>query len=85
MEIFEAACHGCSVKACLVSGEGLNVTEVSEELAPVDELENQIEILGILGETFETDNEGVVDLGVDEIFIVDVVDLLGLHDFMFVE
>ena len=85
VDVFEAAGHGGGVEAGLVGGEGLDVAEVGEELAAVDEFEHQVEILGVLGETFETDNEGVVDLGVDEVLVVDVVDLLGLHDLMLVE
>lgn len=38
-----------------------------------------------MGQTFESDNEGMGDLRVDKILVVDVVDLLGLHDFVFAQ
>ena len=85
MEVFEAAGDSCPVEAGLVSGEGLNVAEIGEELSAVDEFEDEVKVSGVLGESFEGDDEGVIDLWVDEIFIVDVVDLLCLHDFVFVE
>lgn len=38
-----------------------------------------------MGEPFEIDNEGVGDLGMDEILIVHVVNLLGLDDLALLE
>ena len=85
VQVFEAGCDDGPVEAGLVGGEGFDVSEVGEELSAVDEFEDKIEVSGILGESFEGDDEGVADLGVDEIFIVDVIYLLGLHDLVLVE
>jgi hypothetical protein len=38
-----------------------------------------------LGEPLEVDNEGVTDLGMDKVFIINVVDLLGLDDLTLVQ
>lgn len=62
MEIFETAGNDGSVEAGLVSCKGLDVSKVCEQLSSVDELENKIEVSRILGETFEGDDEGVIDL-----------------------
>jgi len=85
MEILKAWGHNGSVEAGLVSGKGLHIPKVSEELASIDELKYQIEVSGILGQALESDNEGVIDLRVHEILIIDVIDLLSLHDFVFVQ
>ena len=84
MEIFEAAGNGSGIEPRLVGREGLYVPQVSEQLSSVDEFKHDIEILRILGETFESHYEGVVDLWVHKVFIIDVVYLLGLHDLMLV-
>ena len=85
VEVFEAGGDDRAVEAGLVGGEGLDVPEVGEELSAVDELKDKIEVSGILGESFEGDDEGVADLRVHEIFIVDVIYLLGLHDLVLVQ
>jgi hypothetical protein len=85
MKIFEAGGDYGTIKAGLVGGEGLHIAKVGEEFSSVDEFKDEIEISGILGESFEGDDEGVVDLRVDKVLVVDVVDLLRLHDFVFVE
>jgi hypothetical protein len=38
-----------------------------------------------LGESFKVDDEGVADLGMNKVFIIDVVDLLSLDDLALVE
>ena len=38
-----------------------------------------------MGESFEADDEGVIDLRMYEVLVIDVVYLLCLHDFVFVE
>ena len=62
VKVLKAGGDGGCIEAGLVSSEGLHVSEVSEEFATVDEFQDQIEMLGILGESFEGDDEGVVDL-----------------------
>lgn len=42
-------------------------------------------MLGVLCESLEVDDKGVTDLGVDEVFIINVINLLGLDDFPLVE
>ena len=85
VEILKAWGDRGTIEPGLVGGEGFHWPEVGKELSSVDELEDQIEVLGVLGEALEVDDEGVADLGVDEVFIIDVVDLLGLDDLAFVE
>ena len=85
MEILEARSDNWGIESGLVSCEWFNVTEISEELSTIDEFEDKVEVSGVLGESFEIDNEGMVDLRVDKVFVVDVIDLLCLHDFMLVE
>lgn len=85
VQIFEAAGHGRCVEPGLVGGERFHVSEVGKELSSVDELQHEIEVFGILGESFEVDDEGVADLRVNEVLIVNMIDLLCLHDLMFVE
>ncbi len=62
MEIFKAGGNYGAVKSGLVGGEGLHVAKISEEFSSVDEFKDEIEVSGILGESFEGDDEGVVDL-----------------------
>jgi hypothetical protein len=62
MEIFETRGDCGSIKASLVCGKRLHVAQVSEEFTTVDEFEDQVKILGILGKAFEGDDEGVCDL-----------------------
>ena len=69
----------------MIGGERLDVAEVGEEFSSVDEFENQVQVAAVLCESFEVDDEGMVDLRVNEVLVIDVIDLLGLHDFMFVE
>jgi len=42
-------------------------------------------MLGVLGEAFEVDDEGVADLRMNKVFIIDVINLLGLDDLTFVK
>lgn len=85
MKVLKAAGNCGGIESGLISSEGLNISEVSEEFSSVDEFEHQIEIFGVLGKTFESDDEGVVDLGMDKVFVVDVVNLLGFHDLVFIQ
>lgn len=85
MEILKARGDSGTIEPGLVSGEGFNGPEVGKELSTIDEFEDQVEVLGVLGKALEIDNEGVADLGVDEVFIIDVVDLLGLDNLALVE
>jgi len=85
VEVLEARGNGGSVEPGLVGSEGLYVSEVVEEFSSVDELKDEIEIFGVLGESFEVDDEGVADLRVHAVFVVDVVNLLRIHDFLLVE
>ena len=62
VEVFEAAGDGCPVEAGLVGGEGLDVAEIGEELSAVDKFEDEVKVSGVLGESFEGDDEGVIDL-----------------------
>jgi hypothetical protein len=39
----------------LLGGEGLDRTQVGEELAAVDELQYQVEVFGVLGQTLESE------------------------------
>lgn len=85
VQVLKAGGHSGRIEAALVRREGLHRTQIGEELAAVDELEDQIEIAGVLGQSLEADDEGVVDLGVDEVLVVDVVDLLRLDDLALLE
>lgn len=85
MEVFEAGSDDGAVETGLVSGEALHIAEVGKKFPAVDEFQDEVEVFGVLSESLEVDDEGVVDLGVDEVLVVDVVDLLGLHDLMLVE
>lgn len=69
----------------LLGGEGLDGAEVGEELTAVDEFEDEIEVLAVLGKALEVDDEGVVDLAVHEVLVVDVVHLLRLDDVALVQ
>lgn len=84
MDVFEAAGDCGCVESGLVGRERLYVSEISEEFSSIDEFKDKIEILRILGETFESHNEGVVDLRMNKVFIIDMIYLLGFHYFMFV-
>jgi len=46
----------------LVSGEGFDISEVSEKLASIDEFKDEIKIPSVLGKAFEVDDEGMGDL-----------------------
>ena len=85
MKVFEARGNGSCIKSGLISGEWLDWSEISEKLTSIDEFENQVKILGVLSKSFEVNDEGVTDLGMDEVFVIDVIDLLGFDDFAFVE
>jgi hypothetical protein len=85
VKVFKTASNSGSVESGLLSRERFDRSEVSEELSSVDQLKNQIEILGILSESLKVDDERMRDLGVNEILIVDVIDLLGLDDLSLVE
>ena len=84
MEVLEARCDVWGVEACLVSGEGFYISEVSEKLASIDEFKDEIKIPSVLGKAFEVDDEGMGDLWVHEVLVVDVINLLGLHDLVLV-
>ncbi len=85
MKVFEARGNGGCIESGLISGEGLDWSEISEKLTSIDEFENQVKILGVLSKSFKVNDEGVTDLGMDEVFIINVIDLLGFDDFAFVE
>ena len=85
MKVFEAGCDSGTVESGLISGEGFNWSEVSEELTTVDEFQDQVEMLGVLSEAFEVDDEWVADLWMNKVFIIDVINLLGLDDLTFVK
>jgi hypothetical protein len=85
VKVLEAAGDDCSIEAGLVSCERLHIAQIGEKLTSVDEFEHKIQVASILGEPFEVDDEGVGDLGVHEVLVVDVVDLLRLHDFVLVQ
>lgn len=85
MEIFETRCHGGSIESGLVSCKRLHISQVGKQLPTVDEFKDQVQILRILGEALKGDNEGMVDLRMYKILIVDVVDLLRLHNLVFAE
>lgn len=84
MQIFEAACHSRCVKPSLVSRERFHISEIGKQLSSIDEFQHKIEVFGILGESFEVDDERVADLRVNKVLIVNMIDLLRLHDLMFV-
>lgn len=85
MEVFETAGHSGGIEPSLVSCEGFHISEVCEQLSAVDEFQHQIEVPGILGESLKGDDERMADLRMDEVLVVDMVDLLRLHDFMLVQ
>ena len=85
MKVFEAWGDSGSVEFGLIGGEWFNWSEVCEKFSSVDKFENQVQVLGILGESFKVDDEGVVDLRMNKILIIDVIDLLSLDDFALVE
>jgi hypothetical protein len=69
----------------LLGGESLDRTQVGEQLTAVDELQNQVEVFGVLGQTLKVNDEGVVDLAMHEVLVVDVVHLLRLDDVALVQ
>lgn len=85
MKVFEAGGDSSAVESGLISGEGFNWSQVSEELTTVDEFQDQVEMFGVLGEAFEVDDEGVADLWMNKVFVIDVINLLGLDDLTFVK
>lgn len=85
MEVFEATGDRGGVEPRLVSGERFHISEVGEQLSSVDQFQHEIEIPGILGEPLEGDDKRMADLRMHEIFIVNMIDLLRLHDLMFVQ
>lgn len=42
-------------------------------------------MLGVLGKSFEIDDEVMADLRMNEVLIIDVIDLLGLDNFALIE
>lgn len=62
MKVFEAGSDGGSVESGLIGGKGFNRSEISEKFSSVDQLQNQVQVLGVLGKSFKVDDEGVADL-----------------------
>lgn len=73
------------VEPSLVSSERFHISEVSKELSSVDQLKHEIEISGILSQSFEGDDKRMADLRMHEVLVINMVDLLCLHDLMLVE
>jgi hypothetical protein len=69
----------------LIGWQRLHRAQVGEELAAVDELKDEVEIAGVLREALEGNDEGMRNLRVDEILIVDMIDLLCLDDLSLLE
>ena len=84
MKVFEATSHSCSIEASLISSERLYISKVSKKFSSIYQLKNKIEISWVLCESFEVNYERMIDLWMNKIFIVDVINLLCFHDFMFV-
>lgn len=85
MKVFEAGGDSSAVESGLISGEGFDWSQVSEEFTTVDEFQDQVEMFGVLGEAFEVDDEGMADLWMNKVFVIDVINLLGLDDLTFVK
>ena len=85
VKVFEARGNSGSVESGLVGCKGFDWSEVSEKFSSVDQLQNQVQVLGVLGKSFKVDDERMADLWMNEIFIIHVIYLLGLDDFAFVE
>lgn len=83
--MLKAQGHCASVEACLLSCECLYPSEISEELPTIDKLQDEVEITRVLCESLVCDDEWMIHLRVDVILVVDVVDLLGLDDFVLAE
>lgn len=80
MEVFEAEGDGGSKEPALIGREGFYRSQVCEELSAVDKFKNQIEILGVLGQSFEVDNKGMVELRMDKVLIIDMINLLSFNN-----
>lgn len=85
MQIFKARSHDSTIESRLISSKWLDRSQVSEELTTIDQFQDQIQVLWVLGKTLEIDDEGVTDLRVNEVFIIDVIDLLCLDDLSLIQ
>ena len=62
MKVFEAGSDGGRVESGLIGCKGFDRSEVGEKFSSVDQLQNQVQVLGVLGKSFKVDDEGVADL-----------------------
>lgn len=85
MEALEGTQQLCGVEASAIELEAPRLLEVPEELAAVDEAEDEEEFGGGLEGELQGDDEGVVDLGEDEAFGHGVGDFGAVDDVFLVD
>jgi hypothetical protein len=59
VHILEGGRHRGRIESALVGGQCLDRPEMGEQLAAVDKLQHEIEVLAVLRETLEGDDEGL--------------------------
>jgi len=72
-------------EACLGLLEAQHGAEVGEEFAALDELHEDLELLVVLGLALVLHAEGVRNVGHDEDFVLHVLHLGALHQFVFLQ
>ena len=85
MQIFKTTGHYGTVEPRLICSKGLNRSQVGEQFTAIDQLQDQVKVLRVLGKSLKVYDEGMTDLRMDEVFVIDVVDLLGFDDLPLVQ
>lgn len=79
VQVFETTSYSGGIKFALIGRKTFDWSQVSEKLSSIDQFQNQVKILRILSQTFKPHNERMVNLGVDEVLVMYVVNLLSLY------
>ncbi len=85
MQIFEAKSDSGSVDAGLVCAERLNRAKISKQFPAIDKFKYKVKMLRILRQSFEVNNERVIDMRMDEVLVINVINLLSLDNIGLIE
>lgn len=79
MQVLETHHHNARIESTLLGVEILHRSQITKQFPPIDQLQNQVQILGILSKPFKPHNKRMANLCMNEILVVHMIDLLGFY------